>query len=256
MTPQIGLQLYTVRDQLAQDFSGTLRRVAEMGYAGVETAFFSEEIAPDVAGRELRALGLTVLAAHTAPPLGESREGALRMADALGCRRIIWHGWPRDPRYDTLDGIGRLAEEFNAAGAAAVAAGLEFGIHNHWWECEPIEGELPYRLLLAELDPDILFELDAYWARVAGLDPAAVAAELGARLPLLHLKDGPAVQEEPRRMTALGTGALDIPPIIRAAGDGLEWAIVELDRTETDVFEAVAESYRYLTDQGLATGKV
>ncbi len=126
-----------------------------------------------------------------------------------------------------------------------MAHGLAFGIHNHWWECEQVEGHYPYRVLLAELDPGVFFELDAYWARVAGLDPAAVVAELGARLPLLHLKDGPAVRGEP--MTALGTGALEISAILRAAGEGLEWAVVELDTCATDVFEAVDRSYRYLS---------
>ncbi len=248
MTPQIGLQLYTLREQLAWDFPGTLRRVAELGYTGVETAFFSDDIPAAAAGRQIRALGLEVFAAHCALPLGAGREAVLRDADALGCRRIVWHGWPRDPRYDTLDGIRRLADEFNAANAAAVAHGVTFGIHNHWWECEQVEGHYPYRVLLAELDPGVFFELDAYWARVAGLDPAAVVAELGARLPLLHLKDGPAVRGEP--MTALGTGALEIPAILGAAGEGLEWAVVELDTCATDVFEAIDRSHRYLSGLG------
>ena len=83
---------------------------------------------------------------------------------------------------------------------------------------------MPYRVLLEELDPAIFVEFDAYSARSDGRGPAAFAAGLGARLPLLHLKDGPAVQEEPRRMVALGTGCagrLDHPsadPGTRAPG--------------------------------------
>lgn len=253
MTPRIGLQLYTFREELDRDFAGALRRIAAMGFAGVETAFFSEAVPLGDAAAELRSLGLTVFAAHVPLPLGDGREVARRTADAFGCRRVIWHGWPRDPRYDSLDGIRRLAAEFNAAHAAAQADGLTFGIHNHWWECEPVEGQYPYRVLLDELDPAIFIEFDAYWARVAGLDPVAAIAELGSRLPLLHLKDGPARRHEP--MAALGTGVLDIPAILRAAGDGLEWAIVELDSCATDMFEAVAQSYNYLTSLRLASGK-
>jgi sugar phosphate isomerase/epimerase len=251
MTAQIGLQLFTVREQLAQDFAGTLARVAAMGYAGVETAFFDEAIPLATAAQVLRDAGLPVFAAHVPLPLGAARDFARRTAEAFGCRRIVWHGWPRDDRYDSLDGIRRLAAEFNAAGANAAADGLALGIHNHWWECEPVEGQVPYRVLLDELDPAIFVEFDAYWAQAGGLDPAAFVAELGARLPLLHLKDGPAVKEEPRRMVALGTGSLDIPSILRAAGEHLEWAVVELDRTETDVFEAVARSRDYLLSLGL-----
>jgi sugar phosphate isomerase/epimerase len=255
MTPRVGLQLFTVREQLARDLSDTLARVAAIGYPGVETAFFDEAIPLAEAARELRAHGLTVFAAHVPLPLGPGRDLARRSAEAFDCRRVVWHGWPRDDRYDSLDGIRRLAAEFNEAGANAAADGLVFGIHNHWWECEPVEGRVPYRVLLEELDPAVFVEFDAYWAQVGGLDPAAFAAELGARMPLLHLKDGPGVYEEPRRMVALGSGALAIPPIIRAAGATLEWAVVELDRTETDVFAAVAQSYAYLTGQGLATGR-
>src|SRR5690348_1417283 len=125
MAAQIGLQLFTVREQLARDLLGTLALVAAMGYAGVETAFFDEAI-----------------------PLGAGRDFARRTAEAFGCRRIVWHGWPRDDRYDSLDGIRRLAAEFNAANANAVADGLIFGIHNHWWECEPVEGTVPFHVLL------------------------------------------------------------------------------------------------------------
>src|SRR5262249_13222313 len=78
-----------------------------------------------------------------------------RTAESFGRQRIVWHGWPRDDRYDSLDGIRRLAGDFNAAGANAAADGLTLGIHNHWWECDPVEGQVPYRVLLEELDPAI-----------------------------------------------------------------------------------------------------
>lgn len=253
MTPQLGLPLYSVREQLPRDFAGTLERIAAMGYAGVETAFFAETIALPVARRQFDALGLTVCAIHSALPLGDQQAAVLRAADVLGCQRIVWHGWPRDPRYDTLDGVRRLAAAYNEAQQVAVAHGLILGIHNHWWECQPVEGQYPYQVFLAELDPRIIFELDAYWARVAGLDPVAVASELGPRVPLLHLKAGPLARHEP--MTALGTGALEIPAILHAAGDNLDWAIVELDECATDIFDAVEQSYHYLTSLGLAIGK-
>lgn len=248
MAPRIGLQLYTVRDLVAGDLAGTLRAVADLGFAGVETAFFDDAAATQQAGRELRALGLDVFAAHVPLPLGAQADAVLRAADALGAPRIVWHGWPQDPRYATLDGIRELAAEFNAAGRAAADHGFGFAIHNHWWECQPVEGERPYRVLLAELDPAIGWELDAYWATVAGLDAAAVAAELGDRLHLLHLKDGPLRRHEP--MTALGTGSLAIPPVL-AAAPALEWAVVELDEVAGDPLAAAGQSREHLIGLGL-----
>jgi sugar phosphate isomerase/epimerase len=251
VTARIGLQLYTVRDLLGRDLAGTLRRVADLGFAGVETAFFADEVATATAARELRALGVEVFAAHTPLPLGAAAAAVLRAADALGASRIVWHGWPRDPRYGSLDGIRRLAAEFNEANAVAVAHGLAFAIHNHWWECEPVGETFAYRVLLAELDPAVGWELDAYWTAVAGLDPAATAAELGDRLGLLHLKDGPLRRHEP--MVPLGEGMLDIPAVL-AAAPGAEWAVVELDEVAGDPLAAVGRSREYLAGLGLATG--
>jgi sugar phosphate isomerase/epimerase len=239
MPPRIGLQLYTVRDAIAEDLPGTLERVAAMGYRGVETAFFGDVVPPE-APALLRDLGLEVFAAHTNLPLGEDADAALRAAELLGAPRLVWHGWPRDDRYDTRDGIMQLAGEFNRAGRITAAHGRVLAIHNHWWECEEIDGEPAWRIFLAELDPGIGFELDAYWATFAGADAAAVAAEMGNRLMLLHLKDGPIARHEP--MTALGTGRMDIPPVLATAADHPAWVVVELDEVAGDPFAAVAES--------------
>lgn len=247
MRPQIGIQLYTVRDQLAQDFAGTIRRVAEAGYTGVETAFFDETIPLEDAKQELDANGLTVFSAHTELPLGEMRSSVLRMAAVLESPRIVWHGWPRTDVYDTLDSIRYLAEQLNEANRVAQAAGLTFGIHNHWWECEPIDGTYALKIFRDSTDPSLFFELDAYWAAFAGQDVPQVIADLGDRLHLLHLKDGPIARQQP--MVALGTGKLDIPTILQAAGSTPEWVVVELDQVEGDIFPIITESHRYLTQQ-------
>ncbi len=254
MAPQAGLQLYSLRDALEQDFAGTIRQVAPIGYAGVETAFFSENVAPREAARQLRELDLPIFSAHTALPVDGERDAVLRLADDLGCRRIVWHGWPRDPRYDSVDGIYELAELFNRANAVAVENGLTLGIHNHWWECQPVEGQYPYRIFQERLDPRIFFEPDAYWAKTAGLDPAALLKELGPRAPLVHIKDGPATQDAP--MTPLGTGTMDIPALVQAGDGATEWLVVELDEVAGDMLDAVRQSYRYLTENGLAQGRV
>jgi sugar phosphate isomerase/epimerase len=253
MTAPLALQLYTVREQLARDFDGTLARVAEIGYAAVETAFFEPEITPARARRALDALGLPICAIHCELPLGDQQQAVIDMAGQLGCTRLVWHGWPRDARYGTLGGVEQLAETYSRAAEVAASAGLELGIHNHWWEFELVEGRRPYQLLRERMDPRIFFELDTYWATVAGCNAVAVVEELGARAPLLHIKDGPAVPGAPK--TAVGAGVMDVPAIVAASRGNAEWLIVELDDCATDMLEAVAQSYRYMVDNGLAHGR-
>jgi sugar phosphate isomerase/epimerase len=219
-----------------------------MGYAGVETAFFSDNIALPEAARLFKTLGLVVPSVHCAIPLGSQQAPVLETAATFECRRIIWHGWPRDENYGSVDGIKRLAERYNQANEVARANGLSFGLHNHWWEFEIVEGRYPYQVLLEHLEPTIFFEVDTYWVKTAGGDPVKVVAELGRRAPLLHIKDGPAVKDEP--IVAVGQGVMDFEAIAQAANGATEWLIVELDACATDMLEAVEKSYHYLTQIG------
>ncbi|MEM7116468.1 MAG: sugar phosphate isomerase/epimerase [Chloroflexota bacterium] len=252
--PAVGLQLYTLRDAMEKDLVGTIHKVAEIGYSGVETAFFAEGVTLAEAASIINDAGLVVPSAHTEIPLGKHERSVLELAEAFDTQRIIWHGWPQDPNYSTVDGMKRLANIYNQANAIAQANGLQFGIHNHWWEFELQNGRFPYQVLLEEMDESIFFEIDLYWAAVAGHDPTQIVIELAGRAPLLHIKDGPAKPGMP--MTAVGSGSLDLAEAIGAAEGLAEWLIVELDECATDMMTAVAESYEYLTGNGLAEGNV
>lgn len=250
MMPKIALQLYTLRDAFAQDFAGALARIAAIGYKNVETAFFPEGMTVAAAAEMIKQAGLTVMAAHCELPLDDQATPVLDQMVALNCQRMIWHGWPQDPDYGSIDGIKRLAERYNQANAVATTNGFQFGLHNHWWEMEAVEGQYPYQILLQELDPTIFFEVDTYWAKTARRDPVQLVTELGARAPLLHLKDGPAIKGQP--MVAVGDGTQNIPAIAQAANGNAEWMIVELDACATDMFTAVERSFKYLVNSGLA----
>ncbi len=244
MTP-IALQLYTVRQALADDPLATLERVQAAGYTAVETAPLPLGLPLDLLADHLQSLDLKVVAVHCALPLGPDRGDVLETSARLQCQRIIWHGWPRDQEYDSTDGIRRLADTYNRAHAVARENGLRLGLHNHWWEFEPVQGCYPYQLLSELLDADIFWELDVYWVRTAGLDPARIIEELGPRVALLHLKDGPAVRGQP--MTALGEGIIDFASILRSARWPVGW-VVELDECATDPLEAASRSFRYLEE--------
>lgn len=250
MSKPIGLQLYTLRDVLPNDFEGVIRRIAELGYAGVETAGFSGTTTADAA-KLFHSLGLQVPAAHSPLPLGDKKNEVLETLGLLGCKYLVCAFIPPD-EFKTVDQIKASCERLNEANAVARAAGYTLVYHNHWWEYQPVDGWYPYQVMVENLDPTVQFEIDTYWVKTAGLDPAAVIRELGDRVPLLHIKDGPANTEAP--MLAVGEGVMDFPPIIEAA-DSAEWLIVELDRCATDMIEAVTKSYHYLVNKGLARGK-
>lgn len=250
MPAPIALQLYTVRDALSESFEKTVRRVAEMGYVGVETAGFPGTT-PAAAAQLFADLGLEVAGAHSPLPLGDRQNEVLDTMAALGCKRLICAAMPRD-EFNSMDGIKRVADSLNQAHEVAQANGLTFGYHNHWWEYGQVDGRRADQVLLEHLDPSIWFEVDTYWVQTAGPDPVDVIQALGARAPLLHIKDGPAVQTEP--MVAAGEGVMDIPAIIAAGREHAEWLIVELDRCATEMPVAVEKSYQYLVGQGLARG--
>lgn len=244
MKPGVALQLYSVREALAEDFEGTIRRVAALGYSAVETAGFAG-VTPQAAARLFRSLGLAVSSAHTPLPLGDKQKPALDLLAALGVRRAVC-AWMPPERFATLDDIRAVAGELNQAAAVFARHDIAFHYHNHWFELWPVEGKPGLLHLLDHLDPGVLLEVDIYWAQTGGSDPAGLLASLGPRAPLLHVKDGPALVEAP--MTALGEGVIDIPAALDAAS--AEWLIVELDRCATDMFEAVGKSYRYLQSLG------
>lgn len=258
----IAVQLYSVRKEMEKDMKGTLKRIAEIGFETVETAFWPKDVSIKQAGQFLRDAGLSVCSAHIELPVGDQKTVMLETAKELGCKKMIWHGWPEDIRYGSLTGTKQLVGVYNEANRFAKANGLQFGIHNHWWEFRNKAGRrFVYEVLLESLDKDIFFEIDTYWVKVAGQDPAAIIKKFGKRAPMLHIKDGPAVwndslaDDNPNPMVAVGKGAQNVPAIVKAANGNTEWMIVEMDKTATDVFEALQESYTYLVTNGMAKGK-
>ncbi len=251
----IALQLWTVRNQIAKDLDHTLLRIKQMGYNYLETAFWPEHISLVQGAASIKKAGLKVCSIHCEL---DNQQQWLELRDAYECDTMIWHGWPEDDRYKTESGIQELAERYNKAFEFADKHRLRFGLHNHWWEFQQNEhGEYPWEKLKPLLHPEIFFEIDTYWVKVAGQDPAAVVASMGARAPFLHIKDGPARyteslgKDEPEPMVAVGQGTQDFPTIVKAAAGNTQWMVVEMDVIEGDVFKAVSESFDFLIENQL-----
>ncbi len=236
--PAIALQLHTLREELARNFEETLAFVASCGYAAVETAALHGRSAAEFR-RALDAAGLALCSAH-GMPFGPDAARALDDAEALGAELVVVP-FAHPDRFASAGGVGALAGELNGAAALAMRRGLRLGYHNHFWEWRALEDGRPaFDALIERLDPAVELEIDVYWAKTAGRDPAAEIAKHGARVTRLHLKDGPADKPE-SAMTALGEGVVDLAAAMRAAKRA-EWHVVELDRCATNMREAVRRS--------------
>lgn len=247
MPVQLGVQLYSLREEIASDLEGVIRRLAEIGYAGVEP--YQGLDAAQVTALCQR-YGLAISSAHLAMPLGDAQATVLADAAQYGITRVVVP-WQPSEIFTAADSIKTLADQLNAASLVCQQNGLTLGYHNHDFEFTVVDGRPGYDMLLEYLSPDVFLEVDVYWAQTAGHDPAALVQRLGQRAPLLHLKDGPATRGVP--MTALGDGVVDIKAVV--AVSNADWHLVEIDSCATDMMQAIERSYTYMIESGLAAPK-
>ncbi|SDC58740.1 Sugar phosphate isomerase/epimerase [Sanguibacter gelidistatuariae] len=245
-------QLWSVHTLAARDLRGTLARIADIGFFGVEPISLYGHSAADTRAI-LDDLGLTMTSAHVDFPVGDAGERVLDCYADLGVQTLVWSMEPAEFASPELVRAG--VERVNEAARRAAARGMTIGYHNHFAEfTNSWGGRSAYEHLLDVLDPAVVLEVDLYWATVAGVDAAELVRGRGDRVRLLHVKDGPATGMDDV-MTALGEGAVHVDDTVRACS-ALESCIVELDRTEGDMFDALAQSYDYLLDRSLATGRL
>lgn len=259
----IGVQLYTLRGLLEQDFEGTIEAVAKIGFKEVEFAGYYER-SPEQVRKLLDRLGLTAPSAHVGlDVLRDDLEGALSAAQTIGHRYVTVPALPGAfGGTITADDWRRYAEEFNRLGRAAQEKGLRFAYHNHGFEFIPADGETTgYDILLAETDPALVsFELDLMWTVFAGQDPLALFERHPGRFVMWHVKDmreieatraamsqGPAgFRSLFERIAAVGEGEIDFKPIFaRAEQSGLLHFFVENDAPK-DALQDVQTSYSNL----------
>jgi sugar phosphate isomerase/epimerase len=266
----IAFQLYTVRGQIEKDLEGTIRKIAEMGFLGVETYPLPPNITLEQAAKVFKENRLTVISMHTELPVGSELENIFKMSDAYQSPNVIYPGWPKelsaqDPDllkhteeiFKTSDKTKQRADLYNTIGVSLDKKHLNFGLHNHWWEFEKSDGIYPIYYFLEHLDPKIFFEIDTYWAKTAGYDPAKAVADFGKRVPFLHIKDGPAIKgDKAFQQVPAGTGVMDFSSIVHAGGKNTQWMIVEFDEYAGNIFDGLQSSYNYLTKNHFAKGNI
>jgi len=258
---RVGLQLYTVRDLMKQDFDGTVAKVAQIGYKEVEFAgYFGKS--PQEVRRILDSNKLTSPSEHVPYETVEKKwPETLEAAHTVGQKFIVCP-WVDVSQRKEGDGWERAAETFNKAGEAAQKAGVQFAYHNHAFEFEPSEalgGKMPYDFLLAETDPKLVkMEMDLCWITVGGQDPLKYFDRYPGRFPLVHVKDmkklpkvsasgGQDFGDSLKDMTAVGSGIIDWKRILgQSEKAGIKHYIVEHDKPEAP-FESIKISHDYLS---------
>ncbi len=247
---RIGIQLYTVREVLKNDFAGTLSRIGAIGYREVEFAGYFDHT-PEQVKAALSSAGLSAPATHVGPDnLGKSWDPVVSVAKAVGHQYVIV-AWIPEQQRKTIDDWKRIAEQMNQAGTACRAAGLQFAYHNHEFEFVPIDGKLPYDVLLEGTDPSLVkLEMDLFWATFAGADPLAYFARSPGRFPLVHVKDmtrKPTPAATPDHvMVDVGKGSIDWKRIFaKSSVGGIQHYFVEHDQPADPLASAKA-SYDFL----------
>lgn len=251
-----GLQLYTLRDLMAKDPDGTLAKVAQIGYKKVENfgyadgKFFGKT--PKDYAALLKSNGLAAPSGHylvgQAMPtmkgtLTNDWSRAVDDAAALGQQYMVCAFLFPDER-KTIDDYKRHAELFNKSAEACKAREIQFAYHNHDFEFKPVDGQVPYDILLKNTDPNLVkMELDLYWTVFAGKDPVELFNQNAGRFPLWHLKD--MAKTEKREFAEVGTGSIDFAKILKEKKTaGLVHSFVEQDVCQRPPLEAIAISYQ------------
>ncbi len=249
----VGLQLWSVREDMKEDPVATIERVGDMGYTFVEAAGYADGkfygMAPRVFAEVVQNNGMDFLSSHTSKqmPDMEDWDEALEWWDeCIAAHKEAGVDYIVAPSmgkigYSSLEGLKRTCEYFNTIGEKCNAAGIRFGYHNHTHEFEELEGETIYDVMLQNTDPDkVMFQMDLYWIVEGGKDPVAYFEKYPGRFELWHVKDEAEIG---------ASGKMDFERIYEHADlAGMEYYIVEVEQYNYEPLESVERSLRYLLD--------
>jgi sugar phosphate isomerase/epimerase len=241
----IALQMYTLRNEAENDFTGTLEKVAQFGYEGVELAGYGDLTAKELK-RVLDDLGLEAASSHIA--LSELRADAAKVIDdqkELGSSFVVCPYLQPEER--TEKDYFRLIDDLNDIGEKCASEGISLCYHNHDFELKTLSnGRTALETILSETNPDwVKAEFDIYWLTFAGERPDKWLERYGDRSPLVHLKD--MTTDGERFFAELGTGGVDLESVLESRnGGGIDWWIVEQDECSTSPLESVQRSLEYL----------
>lgn len=254
----IGLQLYTLRDVLSKDVSGTLEILAKIGYKELEAWGYSEG---NILGRrytafakEIKQLGMKLVSSHfdtgqSTPDrkgtLVNGWEGVIADAKEAGQPYMVI-GWLEEMERNSIDALKRTCELLNKGGEQCQQAGIRLGFHNHSNEFATIDGQLLYDVMLQELDPKyVAMQLDLYWMVFGGKDPIEYIKKYPGRFELFHVKD---MDKNDRAVTVdVGSGSIDFKEIFALSEQaGVKHYLVEQESFTGPPEESVRNGFNYV----------
>jgi len=259
----VGLQLYTIRDAMTADPTGSLKKISDLGYKNVELANYTEGkfygYVPTEFKKIVNDLGMDIISSHTSvEAAGITMDSAKKMADdhaAMGVKYCV-QPWVEEVNRN-VETYKKMIADWNQVGKVMKEVGIQFGYHNHNFEFKPTEdGLIPYYdIFMKEMDADLItMELDMYWATKAGQDPVEMFNKYPGRFQLFHFKDM-AQQSAPfydvikDDITSVGAGLIDFKRIYAARETaGMKYLFVEDDNQGMGKpFEAVETSIVNIT---------
>jgi sugar phosphate isomerase/epimerase len=257
----IGLQLWTVRDQIAEDTAATLKAVKDAGYAQVELSAVmgSDEIIKVCDEIDLNYTSSFInwnSVLHPSQKDASRLEDIVAKAKELGLKHLVF-GYIGKGSRETVDQMKKAAEASNKLGEMCNEADIKLCYHNHAFEFEKLEGgELTgFDVLMNEFDNDLCkFELDVFWAELGGWDPIETLKKLDGRVTQVHLKDlkkdTPTIYDEGKvpheAFEEVGDGSIDMVKVMKVAAEiGAEQCHVEQDQSP-DPIASIGQSYEYL----------
>lgn len=252
---KVGIQLYTVRDLIFKDVAGVLKQLADLGYQELEAFSYSDgkvfgKPVTEVA-KIVHDLGMTMPSGHYGTgiipgsngmsPLGSLTSGwekAVEDAKVLGHENMVVAYLQQGER-KTMDDYKKLCALVNQKAEVCKAAGIRMGYHNHDFEFLPIDGQVPYDLMLKELDANLVsMELDLFWSTYAGHDPQQLIQANPGRFTQWHVKD--MNKDDNKRNADVGTGMIDFKTIFtKAEQSGLKHFYIEHDNYPVSSLESV-----------------
>jgi sugar phosphate isomerase/epimerase len=245
-SPKLGLQLYTVRDEVEKDILGTIRLVGKMGYEGIEFAGGARsKAAPYEINNVVSEVGLEIAGAvFTLDELETDFQGVLNFSLEIHSQAVIlpWIPLPRR----SVEGYVSIAQACNAWGKQSGEAGISFLYHVHGYEFTPVGGKTVIELLADEFDPRYVnLETDVYWVEVGGADSVQFMRHYGARSPYIHFKD---MKDKTTHEDAeVGDGVLDMKTIAQIGyANRARWFIVEQEQFTKPTLESAQISCRNL----------
>lgn len=254
---EIGLQLYTLRDELPKDVKSTLEKVALAGYKNVETYGFSIKdqfwgLSPIELKKILDANGLKAVSGHYNLGSYLYDGNTTEIPAAIEAAKILKSEyltipWVDEPYRRNIEDYKKIAARLNEVGKMCADAGLKLAYHNHDFEFQKHDGITGYEILLKETDKNLVhFELDLYWVVRSGNDPLTLFKENQGRFVMWHVKDMD--KNNPALNTEIGSGSIDFKVIFKEAKQsGLKYFFVEQENNyKGDAFESIQTSSNFI----------